>query len=164
MQLFGRDFAEILGVPFEHEDKMGNPEDYFFDSEDGFFYDKRIEDGSFVKVKGSEAYIPLWTEVATKEQFDQMFPILKDENRFSTYIPFPTVSADEPEFTPNGYWRGPIWAPTTLPSVAPPRRSAPCAAAKRVNGKLFRVPAALVVPTVSVWAMILLIICTASSG
>ena len=73
-------FAEILGVPFELKEKAGNPEDYFFDTEDGFFYDRRIKDGSLVKVKGSEAYIPLWTEVATKEKFDQKFTILSDEN------------------------------------------------------------------------------------
>ncbi len=111
-------FAEILGMPFYLQEKAGNPEDYFFDSEDGFFYDRRIQDGSFVKVKGSEAYIPLWTEVATEEQFDQMFPILSDEHKFSTYIPFPTVSADEPEFTPNGYWRGPIWLDQTYFAIS----------------------------------------------
>jgi len=111
-------FAEILGVPFELKENAGNPEDYFFDTEDGFFYDRRIIDGSFVKVKGSEAYIPLWTEVATKEQFNQIFPILSDENKFSTYIPFPTVSADEPEFTPNGYWRGPIWLDQTYFAIS----------------------------------------------
>jgi len=111
-------FAEVLGVPFEFKEQAGNPEDYFFDTEDGFFYDRRIQDGSFVKVKGSEAYIPLWTEVATKEQFDQIFPILSDEKKFSTYIPFPTVSADEPEFTPNGYWRGPIWLDQTYFAIS----------------------------------------------
>ncbi|HOG19548.1 MAG TPA: trehalase family glycosidase [Salinivirgaceae bacterium] len=111
-------FAEILETPFEHKEKIANPETYFFDTEDGFFYDRRIKDGSFVKVKGSEAYIPLWTEVATKEQFDKMFPILSDENKFSTYIPFPTVSADEPEFTPNGYWRGPIWLDQTYFAIS----------------------------------------------
>lgn len=106
-------FAQILGVSFEHKDKIANSEDYFFDSEDDFFYDKRIKDYSFVKVKGCEAYIPLWTELATKEQFDKIFPILSDETQFSTYIPFPTVSTDEPEFTLNGYWRGPIWLDQT---------------------------------------------------
>ena len=130
-------FAEILGVPFEHKDKMGNPEDYFFDTEDGFFYDRRIEDGSFVKVKGSEAYIPLWTEVATKQQFDQMFPILRNENKFSTYIPFPTVSADEPEFTPNGYWRGPIWLDQTYFAISGIRKYGKTQEADQYTGQVF---------------------------
>ncbi|HPK29821.1 MAG TPA: trehalase family glycosidase [Bacteroidales bacterium] len=130
-------FAEILGVPFELKEKAGNPEDYFFDTEDGFFYDRRIKDGSFVKVKGSEAYIPLWTKVATKEQFDQMFPILKDENKFSTYIPFPTVSADEPEFTPNGYWRGPIWLDQTYFAISGIRKYGKSAEADQYTGQVF---------------------------
>ncbi len=130
-------FAEILGVPFEHEEKAGKPGDYFFDTEDGFFYDRRIQDGSFVKVKGSEAYIPLWTEVATKEQFDQMFPILKDENKFSTYIPFPTVSADEPEFTPNGYWRGPIWLDQTYFAISGIRKYGKIQEADQYTGQVF---------------------------
>lgn len=130
-------FAEILGVPFELKENAGNPEDYFFDAEDGFFYDRRIQDGSFVKVKGSEAYIPLWTEVATKEQFDQMFPILKDEKKFSTYIPFPTVSADEPEFTPNGYWRGPIWLDQTYFAISGIRKYGKSAEADEYTAQVF---------------------------
>lgn len=130
-------FAEILGVPFEFKEKAGNPEDYFFDIEDGFFYDRRIKDGSFVKVKGSEAYIPLWTEVATKEQFDQIFPILSDKNKFSTYIPLPTVSADEPEFTPNGYWRGPIWLDQTYFAISGIRKYGKTQEADQYTGQVF---------------------------
>jgi putative isomerase len=33
-----------------------------------------------------------------------------DTTKFATYIPFPTLTADHPDFKPNhGYWRGPVW-------------------------------------------------------
>jgi putative isomerase len=35
--------------------------------------------------------------------------VVMDSTKFATYIPFPTLSADNPKFDPKGYWRGPIW-------------------------------------------------------
>ena len=35
--------------------------------------------------------------------------MVQKPNKFSTYIPFPTVSADHPEFGYDKYWRGPVW-------------------------------------------------------
>jgi putative isomerase len=30
--------------------------------------------------------------------------------KFATYMPFPTLAADDPAFSPRtGYWRGPVW-------------------------------------------------------
>ncbi len=31
-----------------------------------------------------------------------------DTSKFATYIPFPTVARDDPEFS-KGYWRGTVW-------------------------------------------------------
>ncbi|MPN28082.1 Glucosidase YgjK [bioreactor metagenome] len=42
-----------------------------------------------------------------------MLPLLEDTTKFSTYIPFPTVAADNPKYNPKGYWRGPIWLDQT---------------------------------------------------
>jgi len=33
---------------------------------------------------------------------------MMDENRFRTFVPLPTVSRDNPEFS-EGYWRGLVW-------------------------------------------------------
>jgi putative isomerase len=82
----------------------------FFDEETGWYYDVRLEDQSFVKVMGAEGWIPLWAEIATPEQAKAMHKVLTDTNKFATYIPFPTVAADHPKFSPeDGYWRGPVW-------------------------------------------------------
>lgn len=39
---------------------------------------------------------------------------LKEEGRFLTPHGFATESTKSPYYTPNGYWRGPIWPPTSL--------------------------------------------------
>ena len=106
-------FAGILGVTFDGPDYSSQVADYFFDKEKGFFFDRRLKDGSFIQEPGCEAYTPLWTKVATADQVKAMLPLLTDTAKFSTYIPFPTVAADHTKYNPRGYWRGPIWLDQT---------------------------------------------------
>ena len=106
-------FAGILGVTFDGPDYSSQVADYFFDKEKGFFFDRRLKDGSFIQEPGCEAYTPLWTKVAPADQVKAMLPLLTDTAKFSTYIPFPTVAADHPKYNPRGYWRGPIWLDQT---------------------------------------------------
>jgi putative isomerase len=47
---------------------------------------------------------------------------LDDPAKFSTYIPFPTVAADNPKASANGYWRGPIWLDQTYYGISAYRR------------------------------------------
>ena len=104
-----KELAIIAGYEFVEPDRTASVADYFFDAEKGFFYDRKLKGGDFVKVEGCEAYIPFWTQIATPEQAKAVLPYFTDPLKFSTYIPFPTVTADHPQFSPNGYWRGPIW-------------------------------------------------------
>lgn len=106
-------FAALLNIPFEAPDYSTQVADYFFDKEQNFFFDRRLKDGSFIREPGCEAYTPLWTQIATQEQVDAMLPMLQDTTKFSTYIPFPTIAADNPKYNPRGYWRGPIWLDQT---------------------------------------------------
>ena len=106
-------FASLLEVAFDAPDYREKVADYFFDPEMDFFFDKRIKDGSFIQEPGCEAYTPLWTEIATSEQLEKMMPLFTDTSKFSTYIPFPTIAADNPKYNPKGYWRGPIWLDQT---------------------------------------------------
>lgn len=39
---------------------------------------------------------------------------LRDENRFLTSNGWATESVSSPYYKPDGYWRGPIWAPSTM--------------------------------------------------
>ena len=106
-------FATLIGQPFDEKDYTADVANYFFDEERGFFFDRRLSDGSFVREEGCEAYIPLWANLATPKQMERALTLLTDTTKFSTYIPFPTVAADNPKFLPKGYWRGPIWLDQT---------------------------------------------------
>ena len=106
-------FAGLLNTSFSGPDYTNRVADYFFDKRINFFFDRRLKDGSFIEEPGCEAYTPLWTQIATQAQADSMLPMLKDTAKFSTYIPFPTIAADNPKYDPRGYWRGPIWLDQT---------------------------------------------------
>lgn len=81
-----------------------------FDSECGYFFDIHIETEVPIKVYGPEGWLPLWAKVATKEQAESVKNILKDQAKFNTYLPFPTLQADHEKLDPlDGYWRGPVW-------------------------------------------------------
>ncbi len=112
------EMAKILGKENEVSDNKLSPvigqeygidiSDYFFNKERTFFFDRTF-DGDYVLEEGTEATIPLWAGIATKEQANAAAKIFMNPDKFATYIPFPTIAADNPKFTPMGYWRGPIW-------------------------------------------------------
>lgn len=106
-------FAEIAGAEFDAPDTGDRIAEYFFDPESGYFYDRRLSDGSFIKEPACEGYNPFWTGIASEEQMEKALSLLTDENKFSTYIPFPTAAADNPKTSEDGYWRGPIWLDQT---------------------------------------------------
>lgn len=105
-------FAEILDEKFDAPDHTAEISSYFYDKDRHFFFDRNLN-GAFVGDPGCEAYTMLWTGLATPDQVKEMMPELQDENKFSTYIPFPTIAADNPKYNPRGYWRGPIWLDQT---------------------------------------------------
>lgn len=82
-----------------------------FDKETGFFYDIDILTKKPLKDrgKGIEGVLPLWAEVASKEQAEMVKDILIDEDKFNTKVPFPTASKDNPRYDSERYWRGPVW-------------------------------------------------------
>jgi putative isomerase len=79
-----------------------------FEPASGYFYDIRLEDKSFVNIQGPEGWIPLWANVASKDQAHRLRQVMIDTSRFATYMPFPIVARNHPDFS-NGYWRGPVW-------------------------------------------------------
>lgn len=110
-------FSKILNEKFDELDMRSRIADYFFDTKNGYFFDRRLTDGSFVREPGCEGYLPFWTKIATQEQWKMAKKTLEDKTKFSTYIPFPTIAADNPKYDPNGYWRGPIWLDQTYYAI-----------------------------------------------
>ena len=112
-----KNMAEILGAKADAENYSTEAshlknqiQKLMFDPEDGYFYDIKLADGAFVKVKGPEGWIPLWAGVPTKSQAKAVVEKIMDTAIFNTKIPFPTLDASHPKFNPEkGYWRGPVW-------------------------------------------------------
>ncbi|MEG1615389.1 MAG: trehalase family glycosidase [Bacteroidales bacterium] len=108
------ELSRVAATPYVAKpDLVKRVQRYFFDESDGFFYDRKLKDSTFIRVQGSEAYIPFWSGIATNEQMDKALSLFTDTAKFTTFIPFPTVAADDPKFLPKGYWRGPIWLDQT---------------------------------------------------
>ncbi len=85
---------------------------YMWDEETGFYYDLDRE-GNQLKVKTAAGYWPLVSEVALFPQASKLAAHLNNPEEFYRAHLFPTLSADHPDYDPEGhYWRGGVWAPT----------------------------------------------------
>ena len=81
-----------------------------FDASQGFYFDRRMEDGKLIKVMGPEGWLPLWASVASSQQGNQVKQVMTDPKHFNSAIPLGTLSIDHAALRPyNGYWRGPVW-------------------------------------------------------
>ena len=84
--------------------------DYFFNTEKGFYYDRQIGKKDFCAVEGCEGWTALWAEIPSKEQANQVMKMMANTQKFNSYIPLPTLCIDAKGFDPKkGYWRGPVW-------------------------------------------------------
>jgi putative isomerase len=82
----------------------------FYDTKSGWFYDTSIDGQKFINVMGCEGWIPLWANIATREQANAVKMNMLNPDLFNTKVPLPTLNAKHSKFKPNGgYWRGPVW-------------------------------------------------------
>ncbi|MEI7660959.1 MAG: trehalase family glycosidase [Bacteroidota bacterium] len=83
-----------------------------WDGKSSFYYD-RYQDGSLSTVKSIASYWALLAHVAGENQAPGFIRHLSDSTRFSRKHRVPSLSADDPDFNPEGgYWLGSVWAPT----------------------------------------------------
>ncbi|MTI89006.1 MAG: glycoside hydrolase [Balneolaceae bacterium] len=81
-----------------------------YDEETGYYYDKHLNTGSLVTVKGPEGWIPLWAGIADAKQAKAVRDVMMNPDYFFSKVPLPTLNVSHPKFNPqNGYWRGPVW-------------------------------------------------------
>jgi len=114
-----RTLADIAGVLGKESDRLqwldeaeklkALLQSTMFDSNKGYFFDRKLN-GGYVSVYGPEGWIPLWAGAASKEQARRVAGVLSDPKKFATKMPFPSLAADDPRFSPvTGYWRGAVW-------------------------------------------------------
>jgi hypothetical protein len=83
-----------------------------WDEKTAFFYD-RYRDGTLNNVKSIAAFWSLLAGVVPPESSDKFIAHLDNPKEFNRVHRIPTLSADNPHYDPNnGYWNGPVWAPT----------------------------------------------------
>lgn len=120
-KIYLSNMAGILNLPNEKKEYLKSAKkvkDYvnknMFDEKTGYYYDLQIDEKGNRKLlvnrgKGTEGYIPLWANLATKKEASRVVENIMDENIMNTYLPFPTSSKDNPKYNPIKYWRGPVW-------------------------------------------------------
>lgn len=80
--------------------------------QDAFYYDL-WRDGRQNGVKTIGAYWGLLADVVPSERIKAFIAHLENPEEFKRPNRIPSLSADHPEYDPNGgYWRGGVWAPT----------------------------------------------------
>lgn len=87
---------------------------YYWNEEDGFYYDISEDGSEFYRVKTPASYWPLLAEIASPEQAARMAEHLSDPETFGGIRPWVTVARNDRHFygEDGDYWRGGIWLPT----------------------------------------------------
>jgi putative isomerase len=90
----------------------------FWDSKDGFYYDRNAKTHKQIRVKSIAGFMPLWAGVATRSQADRLvYDHLLNKKEFWLAFPVSSYAKSEPDFyqgsrTGECNWRGPVWIPT----------------------------------------------------
>ncbi|MBK7175565.1 MAG: hypothetical protein IPH84_20640 [Bacteroidales bacterium] len=87
-----------------------------WDPETAFYYNTLLSTNSFtflepadLKIKEIIGFLPLWANVCSKEQADQLLRSLYNPEEFWRPYGVPTLSAKDDFYNPMGYWNGPVW-------------------------------------------------------
>lgn len=109
--------AKDYALLYKHNKKLLNT--YYWDEEDGFYYDIAETDTSFVKVRTPAVYWAMLAEVADKKQAERLVKYARDPLEFGGQYPWPSVSRRDPGYKDDtgAYWRGGIWLPIAYMST-----------------------------------------------
>jgi len=94
------------------EEKREIIDRYYWDSEDGFYYDVDRRDMSLIRVMTVASYWALTAGAASKEQAAALAKRVWEEDTMGGPLPLLSLARKDPEFDPMGrYWRGALWLP-----------------------------------------------------
>jgi hypothetical protein len=104
--------AEVKDIENEIEELTAYINKNMWDNKNAFYFD-RYKDGSLSGVKSIAAYWALLAGVVSAQHAKAFIQHLENPKEFARLHRVPTLSADHPDFNPEGgYWRGSVWAPT----------------------------------------------------
>ncbi len=90
----------------------------FWSKDDRMYLDRFTDESGFCKVLTPASLWPLLAEIAGRDQVEALTEALRDPRRLGGERPIPSVSRDDPRFSPVGeYWRGGIWMPKVYMTV-----------------------------------------------
>jgi glycogen debranching enzyme len=76
------------------------------------FYSRDYVTGQLIKTPSINTFFPLIAGAATPEQAAKLVELLRNEHRYWTKYPVPTVELTSPDFDQRRYWQGPTWVNT----------------------------------------------------
>jgi neutral trehalase len=79
-----------------------------WDEDDGFYYDRELDTGSFKKVKAVSSFLPLFAGICEKHQAESLIRHITDEASFGAEFPVPSISREDLAYGTD-MWRGPVW-------------------------------------------------------
>ena len=117
--------AEAVGEPAlartwfaEYEAQKALVNGRFWSESDRMYLDRKVDESGFCKVLTPASMWPMLAEIADSGQADALAAALCDPTKLGGERPLPSVSRDDPRFSPVGeYWRGGIWMPKVYMTV-----------------------------------------------
>lgn len=112
------DSATEQGFKAKYEDLKEKVNKYYWDEEDGCYYDIREEDLSKTHILTPASFWPMLAEIPSKEQAEAMVKFALQDDKLGGIVPWVSVSRDDPDFDEDGnYWKGSMWLPTAYMAI-----------------------------------------------
>lgn len=109
---------------------------HHYKSTTGFYYDVFNPTDNALANKTVAGFWPLLARITDSERTRSLIKHLTDPAEFWTEHPVPSLSADDPNFVPDGgYWLGSVWAPTNYMVVKGLQANGYCALAREISMK-----------------------------
>lgn len=102
----------------KHGEKAALINRYYWDPEDGFYYDIDCNTKELYKVKTVASFWALTSETATKERADILVKHISNPETFGGTVPLLSLARNDADYSENGkYWRGALWLPTAYAAL-----------------------------------------------
>jgi hypothetical protein len=82
-----------------------------WDNSDGFYYDRHITTGEFIRSRTIAGLLPLWGGIPDHACARRLLEQVMNPHCFNTPMPLPSTARDDPSFEFD-MWRGPVWINT----------------------------------------------------